>query len=149
MSNPGPAITNSTHPSNLNSQQALRVLAVLKGVSVAALGDTPLPVINSALYLPTTIVIANANNNGATQSVASVALGIYTAPLGASGSGTAVLTTAALTGQTTPSYVTVSSSTDTATALSAQTLYINQTTAVVTATVDVYVYGYDLSPGFY
>jgi len=149
MSNPGPAITNSTHPSNLNSQQALRVLAVLKGVSVAALGDTPLPVINSALYLPTTIVIANANNNGATQSVASVALGIYTAPLGASGSGTAVLTTAALTGQTTPSYVTVSSSTDTATALSAQTLYINQTTAVVTATVDVYVYGYDLSPGYY
>ena len=149
MSNPGPAITNSTHPSNLNSQQALRVLAVLKGVSVATLGDTPLPVINSALYLPTTIVIANANNNGATQSVASVALGIYTAPSGASGSGTAVLTTAALTGQTTPSYVTVSSSTDTATALSAQTLYINQTTAVATATVDVYVYGYDLSPGFY
>jgi len=149
MSNPGPAITNSTHPSNLNSQQALRVLAVLKGVSVATLGDTPLPVINSALYLPTTIVIANANNNGATQSVASVALGIYTAPSGASGSGTAVLTTAALTGQTTPSYVTVSSSTDTATALSAQTLYINQTTAVATATVDVYVYGYDLSPGYY
>jgi len=149
MSNPGPAITNSTHPSNLNSQQALRVLAVLKGVSVAGLGDTPLPVINSALYLPTTIVIANANNNGATQSVASVALGIYTAPSGASGSGTAVLTTAALTGQTTPSYVTVSSSTDTATALSAQTLYINQTTAVATATVDVYVYGYDLSPGYY
>ena len=149
MSNPGPAITNSTHPSNLNSQQALRVLAVLKGVSVAALGDTPLPVINSALYLPTTIVIANANNNGATQSVASVALGIYTAPSGASGSGTAVLTTAALTGQTTPSYVTVSPSTDTATALSAQTLYINQTTAVATATVDVYVYGYDLSPGYY
>jgi len=149
MSNPGPAVTNSTHPSNLNSQQALRVLAVLKGVSVASLGDTPLPVINSALYLPTTIVIANANNNGATQSVASVALGVYTAPLGASGSGTAVLTTAALTGQTTPSYVTVSSSTDTATALSAQTLYINQTTAVATATVDVYVYGYDLSPGYY
>jgi len=113
------------------------------------LGDTPLPVINSALYLPVTVVIANANNNGATQSVASVALGIYTAPLGASGSGTAVLTTAALTGQTTPSYVTVSSSTDTATALSAQTLYINQTTAVATATVDVYVYGYDLSPGYY
>ena len=149
MSNPGPAVTNSTHPSNLNSQQALRVLAVLKGVSVASLGDTPLPVINSALYLPTTIVIANANNNGATQSVASVALGVYTAPLGASGSGTAVLTTAALTSQTTPSYVTVSSSTDTATALSAQTLYINQTTAVATATVDVYVYGYDLSPGYY
>ena len=149
MSNPGPAVTNSTHPSNLNSQQALRVLAVLKGVSVASLGDTPLPVINSALYLPTTIVIANANNNGATQSVASVALGVYTAPSGASGSGTAVLTTAALTGQTTPSYVTVSSSTDTATALSAQTLYINQTTAVATATVDVYVYGYDLSTGYY
>ena len=89
------------------------------------------------------------SNNGATQSVASVALGVYTAPLGASGTGTAVLATAALTGQTTPAYVTVSSSADTNTALSAQTLYVNQTTATATATVDVYIYGYDLSPGYF
>jgi len=149
MANPGPAVTNSTHPSQLSSQQALRVLAVQKGVSVAALGDTPIQINNSALYLPTTVVIANANNNGATQSVASVALGVYTAPLGASGTGTAVLATAALTGQTTPAYVTVSSSADTNTALSAQTLYVNQTTATATATVDVYIYGYDLSPGYF
>ena len=149
MSNPGPAVSNSTHPSQLSSQQALRVLAVQKGVSVATLGDTPIQINNSALYLPTTVVIANANNNGATQSVASVALGVYTAPLGASGTGTAVLTTAALTGQTTPSYVTVSASTDTNVALSAQTLYVNQTTATATATVDIYIYGYDLSPGFF
>ena len=149
MSNPGPAVTNSTHPSQLSSQQALRVLAVQKGVSVAALGDTPIQINNSALYLPVTVVIANANNNGATQSVASVALGVYTAPLGASGTGTAVLATAALTGQTTPAYVTVSSSADTNTALSAQTLYVNQTTATATATVDVYIYGYDLSPGYF
>ena len=149
MSNPGPAVTNSTHPSQLSSQQALRVLAVQKGVSVAALGDTPIQINNSALYLPITVVIANANNNGATQSVASVALGVYTAPLGASGTGTAVLATAALTGQTTPAYVTVSSSADTNTALSAQTLYVNQTTATATATVDVYIYGYDLSPGYF
>ena len=149
MANPGPAVSNSTHPSQLSSQQALRVLAVQKGVSVATLGDTPIQINNSALYLPTTVVIANANNNGATQSVASVALGVYTAPNGASGSGTAVLTTAALTSQTTPSYVTVSAATDTNTALSAQTLYINQTTATATATVDVYIYGYDLSVGYY
>jgi len=149
MANPGPAVTNSTHPSQLSSQQALRVLAVQKGVSVAALGDTPIQINNSALYLPITVVIANANNNGATQSVASVALGVYTAPLGASGTGTAVLATAALTGQTTPAYVTVSSSADTNTALSAQTLYVNQTTATATATVDVYIYGYDLSPGYF
>jgi len=149
MANPGPAVTNSTHPSQLSSQQALRVLAVQKGVSVAALGDIPIQINNSALYLPVTVVIANANNNGATQSVASVALGVYTAPLGASGTGTAVLATAALTGQTTPAYVTVSSSADTNTALSAQTLYVNQTTATATATVDVYIYGYDLSPGYF
>ena len=149
MANPGPATAVSTHPSVLSSQQALRVLAVQKGVSVSALGDTPIQIVNTSLYLPTTIVIANANNNGATQSVASVALGIYTAPLGASGSGTAVLTTAALTGQTAPSYVTVSASTDTNAALTAQTLYVNQTTATATATVDIYIYGYDLSPGFF
>ena len=146
MSNPGPAVTNTTHPSNLNSQQALRVIAVQKGVSVAALGDVAIQVNNSALYVPATVVIANANNNGATQSVASVNLGIYTAP---SRNGTAILTAAALTSQTTPSYVTVSAASTPNTAETVQTLYVNISSAVATATVDVYVYGYDLSPGAY
>jgi hypothetical protein len=144
MANPGPATTSTTHPSNLNSQQALRVLAVQKGVSTASLADTAVQINNSALYVPVSVVVANANNAGATQSVASVNLGVYTAP--AKG-GSAVLTAAALTSQTTPTYVTISAATNPNTALSAQTVYVNISSATATATVDVYVYGYDLSTG--
>jgi hypothetical protein len=146
MSNPGPAVTNTTHPSNLNSQQALRVLGVLKGVSTAAAADFAVQINNSSLYVPVSVVVANANNNGATQSVAAVNLGVYTA---VAKGGSAVLTAAALTSQTTPSYVTISAATNPNTALSAQTVYVNISTAFATATVDVYVYGYDLSSGPY
>ena len=146
MTNPGPAVQNSTHPSNLNSQQALRVLGVLKGVSTAAAADFAVQINNSALYVPVSVVVANANNAGATQSVASVNLGVYTA---VAKGGSAVLTAAALTSQTTPSYVTISAATNPNTALSSQTVYVNISTAFATATVDVYIYGYDLSPGFY
>ena len=146
MSNPGPAVQNSTHPSNLNSQQALRVLGVLKGVSTAAAADFAVQINNSALYVPVSVVVANANNAGATQSVASVNLGVYTA---VAKGGSAVLTAAALTSQTTPSYVTISPATNPNTALSSQTVYVNISTAFATATVDVYIYGYDLSSGPY
>ena len=146
MSNPGPAVTSTTHPSNLNSQQALRVLGVLKGVSTAAAADFAVQINNSALYVPVSVVVANANNAGATQSVASVNLGVYTA---VAKGGSAVLTAAALTSQTTPSYVTISAATNPNTALSSQTVYVNISTAFATATVDVYIYGYDLSAGPY
>ena len=146
MANPGPATTSTTHPSNLNSQQALRVLGVLKGVSTAAAADFAVQINNSSLYVPVSVVVANANNNGATQSVAAVNLGVYTA---VAKGGSAVLTAAALTSQTTPSYVTISAATNPNTALSAQTVYVNISTAFATATVDVYVYGYDLSSGPY
>ena len=144
MANPGPATTSTVHPSNLNSQQALRVLAVQKGVSTASLADTAVQVNNSSLYVPVSVVVANANNAGATQSVASVNLGVYTA---VAKGGSTVLTSAALTSQTTPTYVTISAATNPNTALSAQTLYVNISSATATATVDVYVYGYDLSTG--
>ena len=142
MSNPGPAVTTSTHPSNLSSQQALRVIAVQKGVSVAALGDIAVQVNNTSAFVPVSIVVANANNAGANADVSSVNLGVYTAK--AKG-GTAVLTAAALTSQTTQPYVTVSASSTPNTAETVQTLYVNISVATATATVDVYVYGYDLS----
>jgi hypothetical protein len=147
MSNPGPAITSTTHPSNLNSQQALRVIAVQKGLSVASLGDTAVQVNNSALYVPATVVIANANNSGATVDVSSVYIGVYTAK--AQGGSNAILTAAALTSQTTPTYVTVSAASTPHAAETAQTLYFNVSSATATGTVDVYVYGYDLSTGAY
>jgi len=39
MSNPGPASTQTIHPSNLASNQAIRLLGVLTGVNVNATGD--------------------------------------------------------------------------------------------------------------
>jgi hypothetical protein len=147
MSNPGPAITSTTHPSNLNSQQALRVIAVQKGLSVAALGDTTVQVNNSALYVPATVVIANGvGSTGLAVDVSSVYIGVYTAK---AQNGNAVLTAAALTSNTGNPYVTVSASSTPHTAETAQTLYFNVSTATAAATVDVYVYGYDLSSGPY
>ena len=142
MSNPGPAITTSIHPSNLSSQSALRVLAVLKNVSVASLGDIPVQVNNTSAYAPATIVVANSNNAGASADVSTVHLGIYTAP---AAGGSAVLSSGALTSQTTSAYVFTATASFPHVQLNAQTLYINIQTAVITATVDVYVYGYDLS----
>ena len=40
MSNPGPASTQTNHPSNLASNQALRLLASAQGVNLNQVGDT-------------------------------------------------------------------------------------------------------------
>jgi hypothetical protein len=141
MANPGPATTVAQHPSQLGTNQAERLLAVYKGVSVAAAQDFQLPIINSTSYSVQQIVVANANNAGATADVHTVYLGLYTAP---SQGGTAIYTAAALTGVTGNTVVDVISPTTTA-LQTAQNLYVNISTAYVTATVDVYVYGYDLS----
>jgi len=141
MANPGPAITVSAHPQLLNSNQAVRLLAVYKGVSTAAAGDTQLPIIDSTSYSVQNIVVTNANNAGASADVHTVVFGIYTAP---SQGGTAVYTATALTGVTGSTVVDVISPTTTA-VQTAQNLYANISTPFVTATVDVYVYGYDFS----
>ena len=117
MSNPGPAITTSIHPQNLASNLVYRVIACAKGVSVGALGDTAFKVIDTAYYVPATVVITNASTD-----VHSVALGVYTGVNGASGSGAAVLSTAALTGNTSNAYATISAATNPNTTLTAQTL---------------------------
>lgn len=141
MANPGPAITVSAHPQLLNSNQAVRLLAVYKGVSTAAAGDTQLPIIDSTSYSVQNIVVTNANNAGASADVHTVVFGIYTAP---SQGGTAVYSATALTGVTGSTVVDVISPTTTA-VQTAQNLYANISTPFVTATVDVYVYGYDFS----
>ena len=106
MSNPGPAVTTSIHPQVLGSNQALRVIATIKGLSVGKLGDTAVAVIDTAYYVPTSVIITNASVD-----VHSVALGVYTATGGAGGSGSAILSTAALTSNTSSAYATVSAAT--------------------------------------
>ena len=142
MSNPGPASSQSVHPQNLNSGQALRLIAVVKALNLAAAGDTTAAVINTSAYVPVSVIFANANNAGANVDVTAVEVGVYPA---ASKGGTSVLTAAALTSVTATTYVKTSSASNGSTLQTAQTLYFNVGGTTTTATVDVYVYGYDLS----
>jgi len=141
MSNPGPASTQSIHPSNLATNQAIRLLAYASGVPISQTGDSSvsLPVNNTTTYAVTNVAITNANKD-----VSSGALAIWT---GVNGTGTEIVTNAALTGNTSSAYVTnstVVSATKNAN-LSAQNLYVKVGTAVSGGTVDIFVYGYDFS----
>ena len=94
MSNPGPATTVSAHPSNVTTNQALRLIGVAKGVNLAATGFTPVPVVNSTAYLPKEMIVTNVNNAGAVVSLStSTALGITTTNAGSPSSLFGALTT--------------------------------------------------------
>ena len=141
MANLGAATTTTVHPQVLSSNQAIRLIAYATSVSVNATGDAAitLPVINTTTYNVTNVVITNANKN-----VATAALAIWT---GASGTGTEIVTNAALTNNTSSAFVTKSTvvaATGTAN-ISAQVFYVNIGTAVAGGTVDVYVYGTDFT----
>ena len=89
MSNPGPASTSSIHPSNLATNQAIRLLAVINGASVGTTGDTATFAIqNTTSYCIQNVAITNANKD-----VSTAALAIWTGP---AGTGTEVVTNAAL-----------------------------------------------------
>ena len=141
MANPGPASTTTIHPSNLATNQAIRLLAFASAVPIGQTGDASvtLPVNNTTSYAVTNVAITNANKD-----VSGGALAIWT---GVNGTGTEIVTNASLTGNTSSAYVTTStvvSATKNAN-LSAQTLYVKVGTAVSGGTVDIFVYGYDFS----
>ena len=137
MSNPGPASTTTIHPSNLASNQAIRLLAVFPGVNVNYAGDTVLPIGNSTNYSVSNVVFTNAST-----SLTTALAGVFTAP---AAGGTAIVANAALSALTGPTVV--SQRTVASTAIQAgQNLYVNVGTAQgAAATMDVYVYGYDFS----
>jgi hypothetical protein len=141
MANPGPASTQTIHPSNLATNQAIRLLAFASAVPISQTGDAAvtLPINNTSSYNVQFVAITNANVD-----VSGGALAIWTAP---AGTGTEIVTNASLTSNTSSTYVTnatVVAGTK-ATRLTAQTLYVRVGTAVAGGTVDVFVYGYDFS----
>lgn len=141
MANPGPASTQTIHPSNLATNQAIRLLAFASAVPISQTGDAAvtLPINNTSSYNVQNVAITNANVD-----VSGGALAIWTAP---AGTGTEIVTNASLTSNTSSTYVTnstVVAGTKT-TRLTAQTLYVRVGTAVTGGTVDVFVYGYDFS----
>ena len=141
MANPGPASTQTIHPSNLASNQAIRLLAFASAVPISQTGDAAvtLPINNTSSYNVQNVAITNANVD-----VSGGALAIWTAP---AGTGTEIVTNASLTSNTSSTYVTnatVVAGTK-AKRLTDQTLYVRVGTAVAGGTVDVFVYGYDFS----
>jgi hypothetical protein len=132
-----------TTPQNANAPfpqggNSIRLLGVVKGLSVNAVGDPAImPIINATRWAPTRVVTANANVTMATATV-----GLYTA---AAAGGTAILTVAALTGQTSSTFVYDRAATALTGSRTEQSLFVNVGVAVATGTVDLYLYGYDLS----
>jgi len=138
MANPGPASTQTIHPQNVLSNQAVRLLAVFTGVNVNATGDTAkLTIANASNWSVSNVVFTNASI-----SLTTAAAGLFTAP---SGGGTAIVANAALSALT--SSTVVSQRTVASTAIqTGENLYVNVGTAQgAAATMDVYVYGYDFS----
>ena len=137
MANPGPAVTISNHPIQLSSNQALRLLASYQGINVNATGDTVLPILDTGSYSVSNVIFTNAST-----SLTTAAAGLFTAP---SAGGTGIVANAALsalTGATVVSQRTVASTASQA----GQNLYVNVGTAQgAAATMDVFVYGYDLT----
>jgi hypothetical protein len=137
MANPGPASTSTIHPSNVASNQAIRLLASYQGVNVNQTGDTVLPINNTTNYSVSNVIFTNAST-----SLTTALAGVFTAP---SAGGTAIVANAALsalTGSTVVSQRTVAATA----AQAGQNLYVNVGTAQgAAATMDVFVYGYDLS----
>ena len=137
MANPGAATTVSNHPSNLATNQAIRLIGSAQSVNLNAVGDTTAPILVSGRVSVAYVLVTNASVSLTTAQVA-----VYTAP---AAGGTAVLSATALTGATTAAKVvnTAASSTD---AITGANLYIRNTTAHgAAATADVFIYGYDVT----
>ena len=91
MSNPGPASTTTNHPSNLATNQALRLLASAQSVNLNAVGDTVAKMINDSGYVSVqSVIVANASVDLDTAQMA-----VYT---GAGATGTAIKSAYALSG---------------------------------------------------
>ncbi len=137
MSNPGPASATTNHPSNLATNQALRLIASAQGVNLNTVGDTVANILVSGRVSVQSIIVTNASTDLTTAQLA-----VYTGP---SAGGTAVKSAYALTGNTTAAKTVVTAATSTD-AITSTPLYIRCTTAQgAAATADVFIYGYDLT----
>ena len=138
MSNPGPASTQTAHPSNLATNQALRLLASAQGVNLNSVADTVANIINRIGNISVqSIIVANASVDLDTAQLA-----VYTGP---GATGTAIKTAYALSGNSANDKVVITAATDTD-AITVDQLYIRCTTAQgAAATADVFIYGYDLT----
>ena len=153
--NPGPAATsnansmltaepvNTSTNSNPQLTNAYRLLGVARGISLATTGDVAIiPIFNASSYAPALIVTSNGQVSGVAGSIATAALGVFTA---AAAGGTAIKANAALTNNSAAGSSIALATSVVNLAFTNQTLYINVGTALANATVDLFLYGYDVS----
>lgn len=137
MANPGAASTSTNHPSNLATNQALRLIASAQSVNLNAVADTIAPILGSGNVSVQSIIVANASISLTTAQIA-----VYT---GAGATGTTVKSAYAVSGNNSTTAVVVTAATSTA-SITGSPLYIRCTTAQgAAATADIFIYGYDLS----
>lgn len=157
--NPGPAVLQTPQteavlaPQNSSTSggvpqglAALRLIGFIKAMNLGGTGDVAtITIINANPWAPVSVAFGNSLVSGVSGSTAAANLGIFT---GAAATGTVIRTAGVLTGQTTSAVFTTAAAAAAATALAitTQTLFVNQTVAVAGGTIDVYIYGYDLSP---
>jgi len=118
-----------------------RLLAFARGVSLTGVGDVAiLNVINASSYVVTDILVGNAVGGSA-------AAANITVNAGAAVTGQNFRAAAVLAGVTGPTAIVAQTVLAAALALivTNQQLYVNNTVAVAGVTVDIYIYGYDLS----
>ncbi len=152
--NPGPSSSQTLNtvdvltPVNANGgpvtqgANALRLIAVYQNMPLSGLGDIQLPVLNASKWAPVSVAFTNGLVNGVSASVAAATLSINSGP---AVSGTSLRASGVLTGQTASTVFTTAAAATTNVALTSQTVYVNVTVAVAGGTVDVYLYGYDIS----
>jgi len=137
MANPGAATTVTNHPSNLATNQALRLIASAQSVNMNLVADTVAPILVAGNVSVQSIIVANAST-----SLTTAQLAVYTGP---GATGTAVKSAYALSGNNSTTAVVVTAATST-NSITSTPLYIRNTTVQgAAATADVFIYGYDLT----
>lgn len=130
--NPGPQGTNG-----------YRLLGFAKVVPGSSTGDAAvMQIINSSYWVPAIMETANGQVSGVAGSIATLAIGLFTA---AAAGGTAIKSNAALASNSAANSAIAVATTVVAVAQTVQQVYVNVGTALANSTVDVYLYGYDLT----
>ncbi len=154
--NPGPATTST--PSQIatltpvnalgptvpgQSGNAYRLLGVARAVSGNSTGDAAvMQIINSSSWAPAVMVTANGQVSGVPGSIATLALGIFTA---AAAGGSAIKSNAALASNSAANSSIVTATTIANLAFTGTQVYVNVGTALANSTLDIFLYGYDIS----
>jgi hypothetical protein len=122
---------------------AYRLLGVARGVNLNATGDAAvMPIINASSWAPALIVTSNGQVSGVAGTIATAAIGVFTA---AAAGGSAIKANATLANNSAAGSAIALATTIANLAFTGSQVFINVGTALANATVDVFLYGYDIS----